>query len=151
MNICRNLICKYAHVESVSYHLSTIAGVCIWSHYWSCVLPVPVNMKYLLNKQYEPDTLHTESFDWFLSGWEWILNFGFCLLKFVTFYHKLLWNIRSRLNFSTFWVFEPVFRYIWWKSSFFVQKASILIKHTGLKTQNVDELSLDLIFHNNFM
>ena len=50
--------------------------------------------------------IHTVSFDWFLSGLEWILN----LLKLLTFYQKLLWNIRSRPNSSTFWVFEPVFR-----------------------------------------
>ena len=72
---------------------------------------------------------HTVSFDWFLSSLEWIINLEFCLLKLLIFYQKLLWNIRSRLNFSTFWVFEPVFRYIWSKSSFFVQKTSILIKH----------------------
>ena len=73
--------------------------------------------------------MHTVSFDWFLSGLEWILNFMFCLLKRLIFYQKVLWNIRSRLNFSTFWVFEPVFEYVWSKSSFFVHKASILIKH----------------------
>ena len=74
-------------------------------------------------------TLHTVSFDWFLSGLEWILNLEFCLLKLLIFYQKILWNIRSRLNSSTFWVFEPVFKYIWSKSSFIVHKASILIKH----------------------
>ena len=58
---------------------------------------------------------------------EWILNLEFCLLKLLIFYQKLLWNIRSRLNSST--VFETVFKYVWLKSSFFVQKASILIKH----------------------
>ena len=47
---------------------------------------------------------HTVSFDWFLSGLEWILKFEFCLLKLLIFYQKLLWNIRSRLNYSTFWV-----------------------------------------------
>ena len=73
--------------------------------------------------------IHTVSFDWFLSGLEWILNLEFCLLKLLIFYQKLLWNIRSRLNSSTFWVFEPVFKYVWSKSSFFVHKASILIKH----------------------
>ena len=71
--------------------------------------------------------LHTVSFDWFLSGLEWILNLEFCLLKLLIFYQKLLWNFRPRLNSTTFWVFEPA--YIWSKSSFFVQKASILIKH----------------------
>ena len=54
---------------------------------------------------------------------------GVLLLKFLTFYQKILWNIWSRLNSSTFRVFEPVFRYVSSKSSFFVQKASILTKH----------------------
>ena len=71
-------------------------------------------------------TMHTESFDWFMSGLEWIINLEFCLLKLLTFYQKLLWNIRCRLNSSTLWVFRPVFRYAWSK------------------------LSLDLIFNNNF-
>ena len=49
--------------------------------------------------------LHTVSFEWFLSGLERILNLEFCLLKLLIFYQKLLWNIRSRLNSSTFSVF----------------------------------------------
>ena len=66
--------------------------------------------------------LHTVSFDWFLSGVEWILNLEFCLLKLLIFYQKLLWNIRSRLNSSTFWVFRPVFRYVWSKLNLCAQK-----------------------------
>ena len=54
---------------------------------------------------------HTVSFDWFLTGLEWILNLEFCLLKLLIFYQKLLWNIRSRLNSSTFWVFRSVFKW----------------------------------------
>ena len=54
---------------------------------------------------------HTVSFDWFLSGLEWILNLEFCLLKLSIFYQKLLWNIRSMLNSSTFWVFELVYMF----------------------------------------
>ena len=72
---------------------------------------------------------HTVSFVWFLSGLEWILNLEFCLLKLLIFYQNLLWNIRSRLDSTTFCVFEPVLKYVWSKSSFFVIKASILIKH----------------------
>ena len=68
----------------------------------------------------EGQLLHTVSFDWFLSSFEWILTLEFCLLKFLIFYHKLSWNIRSRLNSSTFWVFEHVFKYVWSKSSFFL-------------------------------
>ena len=72
---------------------------------------------------------HTVSFDWFLSGFEWILNLEFCLVKLLIFYRKFIWDIRSRLNPSIFWVFEPVFKRVWSKSSFFVQKASILMKN----------------------
>ena len=74
-------------------------------------------------------TMHTVSFDWSLSGLEWIINLEFCLLKLLIFYQKLLWNIRSRLNSSTFWGFEPFFKYVWLTSSFFVHKTSILINH----------------------
>ena len=66
--------------------------------------------------------LHTVSFDWFLSGLEWIHIFEFCLIKLLIFYQKSLWNIRSRLNSSTFWVFEPVFRYVWSKLRFLHKK-----------------------------
>ena len=72
--------------------------------------------------------LPTESFDWFLSGIEWILNLDFHLLKLLTFYQKLLWNIRSRLNSSTFWIFRPVFRYVWSKL--------ILTKHVLYRLKN---------------
>ncbi len=62
---------------------------------------------------------HAVSFDWFLSGLEW-MNLEFRLLQILLFYQKLLWNIRSRIN---SWFFEPVFEYAWWISSFLVQKA----------------------------
>ena len=64
--------------------------------------------------------VHTVSFDWFLSCLE------FCLLKLLTFYQKLLWNIRSRLNPSTFWVFESIFEY-WQKS---IKTNSVQLQHT---------------------
>jgi len=67
--------------------------------------------------------MHTVSFDWFLSGLEWLLNLEFCLLKLLIFHQKLLWNIRSRPNFSTtFWVFRPVMRYVWSKLKLCAQK-----------------------------
>ena len=97
--------------------------------------------------------LHTVSFDWFLSNLEWILNLEFCLLKLLILYQKLLWNIRSRLDSSTFWDFEPVFEYVWTKCSFFCAQSFNFDQtylNTGLKTQNVEELSLDLILHNTF-
>ena len=90
------------------------------------------------------------SFDWFLSDLEWIPYLELCLLKLLIFFQKLLWNIKSRLNSSTIWAFEPISKFVWSKSSCFVHKASILIKCTSLKTQNVEELSLDLIIHDNF-
>ena len=77
--------------------------------------------------------LHTVSFDWFLSGLEWILNLEFCLLKLLIFYQKLLWHIRSRLNSSTFWVFRPVFRYVWSKLKLCAQKK---IQGQTLKMRN---------------
>ena len=84
---------------------------------------------YVCQLPFYSSTLHTFSFDWFLSGLEWILNLGFCLLKRLIFYQKLLWNIRLRLNSSTFWVFEPVFRYVWSKLKLFAQKMKIFIKY----------------------
>ena len=85
-----------------------------------------------LHPSLEPS--HTVSLDWFLSSLEWILNFEFCLLKLLIFYQKLLCNYRS--SSSTFWVFSPVFRYGWSKLKFFAQKM-----------KNVEEISLNLIFH----
>ena len=32
--------------------------------------------------------MHTVSFDWFLTGLEWIINLEFCLLKLLIFYQK---------------------------------------------------------------
>ena len=51
------------------------------------------------------------------------------LLKLWQFYQHILSNIRSRLNFSTYWVFEPVFRYVWSKLKLFAQEMKILIKY----------------------
>ena len=39
------------------------------------------------------------------------------------FYQKLLWNIRPKLNSSTFWDFEPVLKHVWSKSTFFSAKS----------------------------
>ena len=76
----------------------------------------------------------------------WILNLEFCILKFLIFYQKSFWNIRSRLNTSRFWVFGPVFRYVLSKLKLFAQ----IYLNTDSKTQNVEKLSLDLILCNNF-
>ena len=81
------------------------------------------------NKIKHLPSMHTVSFDWFLSGLEWILNLVFSSRKLLIFYQKLFWNIRSRLNSSTFWLFRPVFRYVWSKLKLCAQKLKILIKH----------------------
>ena len=48
-------------------------------------------------------TVCTVSFDWFLSGWEWILNLEFCLLKLLIFYQKLIWDLGLTLpHFESF-------------------------------------------------
>ena len=107
------------------FHVESVHG-CLW---WSDDPCLKRQIKKIRPKIPFFDPLHTVSFDWILSGLEWIINLEFCLLKLLIFYQKLLWNIRSRLNSSIFWVFEPVFKYVWSKSSFFVHKASILIKH----------------------
>ena len=95
-------------------------------------------------------TVHTGSFDWFLSGLEWVLNLEFCLQKLLIFYQKLLLKIKSRLNSSTFWVFEPLclikIEALCTKNEDFYQT----YLNTGSKTQNVEEFGLDLLFHNNF-
>ena len=93
---------------------------------------------------------HTVSFDWFLSGLEWIINLEFCSLKLMLFYQKLLWNVRSRLNFSTFEflsLYLDIKVFIFCARSFNFDQTYL---YTGLKTQNVEEFSLDLIFHYNF-
>ena len=131
-------VCQWRSIHNIT------KGILIFNWHHLILLPVPI---YYCNSQLKPKCLnspheltcirqsagkpvHTVSFDWFLSGLEWILNLEFCLLKLLTFYQKLSWNIRSRINSSTFWVFESVFTYVWSKSSFFVQNASILIKHS---------------------
>ena len=81
------------------FHLSFFLG---YYFFWKLLVGIDFGLRFL--------AVHTVSFDLFLSGLEWILNFEFCLLKLLIFYQKLLWNIRSRLNSSKFWVFMPIFR-----------------------------------------
>ena len=89
-----------------------------------------------LSAQYNK-VLHTVSFNWFLSGLEWILNLEFCLLKLLIFYQKLLWNIRSRLNSSTLWVFRNsgMFEFSLIKIDAFCTKMEILIKNVWIQAQ----------------
>jgi hypothetical protein len=96
--------------------------------------------------------VHTGIFDWFLSGLELILNLEFCLLKLLIFYQKLSWNIRSRLNPSTTWVLSLYLNMLDQKLHFLCTKLQFWsnLSKNWHKTQNVEELSLDLIFHNNF-
>ena len=85
-------ICFFTDIYTHNGHsifIRTVSSYCLFSNL----------LDWFLNR------LHTVSFDWFLSGLEWILHLEFSLLKLLMFYQKLLWNIRSRLNSSTFWVF----------------------------------------------
>ena len=94
--------------------------------------------------------MHTVSFYWFLSGLEWILNLEFCLVKLLLFYQKLLWNTRSRLNSSTFWVFEPLFKYVWSKSSFFLcTKLQFWSKISKYRPKQNSKLRIDFKPHRN--
>ena len=102
---------------------------------------------YLLKKKVLPrwdsnrgNTVNTVIFHWFLFGLEWILNLAFCLLKLLIFYHKLLWNIRSRMNSSRFWVFEPVFDQNWafcTKNEYFRLKICLSCRKTNFAGQEV--------------
>ena len=103
---------------------------CIWPHF------AKIHMV--------PCGLHTKSFDRFLSGLEWIPNFEFYLVKLLTFYLKLLRNIRFSLNSSTFWVFRPLFEACFTINEDFDQ----IYVNAGSKSQNVGKLSLDVIFYN---
>ena len=83
------------------FHLSFFLG---YYFFWKLLVGIDFGLRFL--------AVHTVIFDLFLSGLEWILNLEFCLhiLKILISYQKLIWNIRSRLNSSKFWVFEPVFK-----------------------------------------
>ena len=81
--------------------------------------------------------LHTVSFDWFLSGLEWILN----LESFLRNDYGI-----SDLGFSTFWFFVYLIKIVfYWAKNFNFDQTYL---NTGSKTQNVEKLGLDLIFHN---
>ena len=84
-------------------------------------------------EQAEGTRLHTVSFNGFLSGLEWM---EFRKLKLLIFCQKLLWNIRSRLDSSTFSIFRSVFGYFWSKL-IFAQKMKILIKHIQIQAQKL--------------
>ena len=68
------------------------------------------------------------------------------------FHQKWLWNIRSRPNSSTFWVFEPVFKYVWSKSTIFCAQSLNFDQTSKYRPKNskCGRVSLDLIIHNNF-
>jgi hypothetical protein len=68
-------------------------------------------------------TMHTVSFDWFLSGLDRILNFWY----FTRNYYGIS-DLGLTLPHFEFLSLQ-VFKYVWSKSSVFVHKASILIKH----------------------
>ena len=96
--------------------------------------------------------VHTESFDWFLSGLEWILNLEFCLQKlwyFTRNYHGIsdLGLILPHFEFFSLCLSCLIKIFIFRAKNFIFDQA---YQNTGLKIQNVAELSLDLIFCNNF-
>ena len=70
-------------------------------------------------------TVHAVSSCQFLSSLEKILNIEFCLLKLLIFWQTLSLKIKSRLNFSTFWVCKPVIRYYLSKVKLFHQKKNV--------------------------
>ena len=75
-------------------------------------------------------TLQTVSFDWFLSGLECVLNLEFCLQKFRYFTRNYYGISDLGLSLPHFeFLGLYISRYIWSKSTLFVQQASILIKH----------------------
>ena len=81
-----------------------------WMKYWNADRCVNCGSSLQFKQS---SAVHTVGFDRFLSSLEGILNLEFWLLKLLIFYQKQLWNIRFRLISSTFWVFRPVFRYVW--------------------------------------
>ena len=104
------------------FHLSFFLG---YYFFWKLLVGIDFGLRFL--------AVHTVSFDLFLSGLEWILNFEFCLLKLLIFYQKLLWNIRSRLNSSTFRVFEPVFKYLCTKLQFWSNICKYRLKNSKFR------------------
>ena len=91
----------FTHAIKPKYWLSD-------SNWISVSAPNATNPPFFCSVQcpnYFAGPLHTVSFNWFLSSLEWIHNLEFCCIKLFIFYHKWLWNIRSRLTSSTFWVF----------------------------------------------
>ena len=140
----------WSSIASQSAFIALIKSRLYWLYLCTSLYPIDTH---LIPLPCSLDTLHTVSFNSFLSSLGWILNLEFCLRKLLTFYQKVLWSIRSRLNSSTFWVFRPVFRYVWSKLKLCAQRNEVFdptYSNTDSKTQNVEGLSLDLIFHNNF-
>ena len=96
--------------------------------------------------------LHTVSFDWLLSGLGWIINLDFCYWNFWYF-------TRNYYRISDLGLILPYFELLSLYLDKFDQNWSFLNKKWRfwsnifkyrLKTQNVEELSLDLTFHNIF-
>ena len=101
---------KSNQISNGQLHYYEVQGLAIRSFAISCYPQNECANPITLTRVFTFSPLHIVSFDWFLSSLEGILDFEFCLLIFLIFYQKLLWNIRSRLNCSTFWVFESVFK-----------------------------------------
>ena len=115
---------------------------------------VKVEVKLKMLKRQNLKWVHTVSFDWFLSSWSELLlsNLEFCLLKVLIYFTRNYYR-KSDLGLTfphfEFWsLYLDMFDQNWslTKNEDFDQK----YLSTGSKTQNVEELSLDLIFYNNF-
>ena len=92
--------------------------------------------------------MHTVSFDWFLSGLEWIINLKFCLLIFLIF-------CRNYYGISDLGLTFPHFEFLSLYLDIFDQNLHFLCKKLQfwsnmLKNSKCVKVSLDLIFYNNF-
>ena len=121
----------WSSIASQSAFIALIKSRLYWLYLYTSLYPLDTH---LIPLPCSLNTLHTVCFDSFLSSLGWILNLEFCLQKLLTFYQKLLWNIRSRLNSSTFWVFRLVLRS---KLMLCAQKMKILIKHIQIQAQKL--------------
>ena len=94
--------------------------------------------------------VHTVSFDWFLSSLVWIIYLKLCYSNFWYFTRNYYGISDLGLTLPHFESFSLYFNMFDQNLNFFLtQSFNFDQTYTGLKTQNVEELSLDLIFHNN--
>ena len=93
----------------------------------------------------KPPVMHTVSFDWFLSGLEWILNLEFCLLSFWYFTKKYygISDLGLTLpHFELLGLYLDMFDQNW---SFLHKKMKILIKHIQVFITSVSKINWDKV------